>query len=553
MERRASMKIKDTKTGMTYEIPTIEEGKTLLALLRKRQVFLDAPCNGRGSCGKCKIKFLSGAPKVTEKERRLLTEEELSAGIRLTCSTVPTEDCTIAHAADGRDGAKTKQDRCDETMQAVAGEHQRDSQMPEKSAKASDAQTLQLGVAIDIGTTTLAASLLDMNTGKELAVATGINHQRSYGADVISRIEAANAGFAGELQESIRKDLEQLIGNLMAKLPRAADSAEAKKENLLIRKVVIAGNNTMCHLLLGLSCEKLGEAPFEPEDISMQRRYWNGTDIVILPGISAFVGADIVAGIYANDLTEHEETAMLLDVGTNGEMVIGNKQGLLVTSTAAGPVFEGGNISCGVAGISGAVSHVKITMDSGRKCDISYETIENIAPVGLCGSAVLDTVSELFHNRIVDETGLLQEPWFETGIEIARIASGGNDICLTQKDIREVQMAKGAIRTGIELLQEAYGNHDAVNKIYLAGGFGYFMNVDSAIGIGMFPAEFQNRIQSVGNSSLDGAKRFLLEDTTENSRAESQVKKIVSLSREINLAMHPDFNDRYMEAMNLDY
>jgi uncharacterized 2Fe-2S/4Fe-4S cluster protein (DUF4445 family) len=538
------MKIQDNETGMIYEIPASEEGKTLLALLRKRQVFLDAPCNGKGTCGKCKIKFLSGAPEATEKERRLLTEKELAAGMRLACHTVPQGDCVINTGA-GNHGW------------TGGGE-----------LKRTGAMTAALGIAIDIGTTTLAASMFDMDTGRELAVATGINHQRSFGADVISRIEAANRGLAKELQLSIQKDLELLISKLLADESETEDESGAKTNHSHIKKVVIAGNTTMCHLLLGLSCEKLGKAPFEPVDISLQRRRWNGTEIVILPGISAFVGADIVAGIYANDMTEHEEISMLLDIGTNGEMVIGNKHGILVTSTAAGPVFEGGNISCGVAGIPGAISHVQITLGADRECRINYKTINDMAPTGLCGSAVLDTVSELSRNEMLDETGLLQDPWFETGVMIAGTSTedrnekvqqteqkSGDEpsrlnICLTQKDIREVQMAKGAIRAGIELLQETYGEKDKAQCIYLAGGFGYFMDVESAFGIGMFPADFRGKIKSVGNASLEGAKRFLLEDAAENSGAENRIKKILALAKEINLAMHPDFNDRYVEYMN---
>lgn len=571
----------EEKSGKQLELGT-ETEKSLLALLQEQQIYVDAPCNGKGNCGRCHVRFLEGIPEPTEKEKRLLSETELAAGIRLACAALPKKDCRImllsensgeiaALAKGGREIAPR------EEKGTVSGEGEneaaplqgRKKTMPLQGGK----ENYSYGIAVDIGTTTLAAELVELKSGAKEAVATSVNHQRAYGADVISRIQAANEGKGALLQYCIRTDIKALMVDLVKQAGISREQVE---------KIVIAGNTTMCHLLRGLSCEGLGAAPFTPTDISL----WEGTagellgdytwnaKAVILPGISAFVGADIVAGIYSSGMDLQEKACLLLDIGTNGEMVIGGKEGFLVTSAAAGPVFEGGNISCGVPGIPGAVTHVSLQRKGGSgmpdfretesvsgkvvqeweekevfwRC---YETIGGKPPVGICGTGIIDVASELVREGLVDENGTLAEPWFAGGFPVA-----GDAVRFTQRDIREIQMGKSAIRAGMETLLLEYqkkkpeaGEPKAGESgipVFLAGGFGYYMDVEKAIRIGLFPEFFSGQVKAIGNSALEGAKQFLL---AEEEEAKGRMQWIVEHAREINLAMHPKFNDLYMEHM----
>lgn len=276
------------------------------------------------------------------------------------------------------------------------------------------------GAAVDIGTTTLAATLYDLTDRKRIAAASSVNHQRAYGADVLSRIQAANEGAAEELRLSICRDIDALLAGLVADAGIPDDAVE---------ELVIVGNTTMCHLLRGLSCAGLGAAPFTPEDLSL----WEGSgaelalsgrwsvSVTILPGISAFVGADIVAGIYALEM-DRKKNVLLLDIGTNGEMAAGGADGFLVTSAAAGPVFEGGNISCGVAGVPGAVTNLVLERDpaaTGGIRTVELSTIAGETPIGLCGTGIIDAVGEAVRLGLIDENGTFEEPWFTDGMPVA--------------------------------------------------------------------------------------------------------------------------------------
>ncbi len=526
------------KREATYRISASRDGKTLLALLRERGIYIDAPCGGAGNCGKCRVAFRRNAPVPTEKERRLLTESELAEGIRLACAVVLAEDAFI--------------DLPREEQTAIAALGMETGPVQRKSGKDGG----RYGIAIDIGTTTLAAALVDCDIGEAVAVHTAVNRQRAYGADVISRVKAANEGHAEAMREQIRADIRRLVEEL---------SVKADIEPAAVREIAVAGNTVMCHLLRGLSCRTLGEAPFTPADLSLwegecRELFGGGAAGVkgtVLPGISAFVGADIVAGIYGCGMHRLKSGAFFLDIGTNGEMAVGGRDGLLVTSAAAGPVFEGGNLSCGVPGIPGAVAHVtlKRAISAGRahlgadvlsgpaccggcvqKPEVFFETIGGCAPTGLCGTGVIDLVSELVRARLIDENGTLADPWSEEGFLVAQ------EVFLTQRDIREVQMGKSAIRAGIETLADAYDGK--IGTVFLAGGFGYEMDVAKAVRIGLFPGWFKKQFRLLGNSSLNGVVRFLCEEG-----ARDETEWIASHAREINLAMDPGFGDRYLQYM----
>ena len=496
--------------GHRIRIENTAEGTSILQALQARGEYILAPCGGNGTCGKCRVRFVQDPPAPSQADRKVLTEAEIADGVRLACRTAAVQGAVIEIEA----GDEKQMDVASGfTLDVASGRVpvQRDIVDGEKDTEEGGT----IAAAVDIGTTTIAMSAVDIGSGRILGTSTGINHQRSWGADVISRMEASNQGKGALLQKSIRADLDLL----REELGLAQDA-----------RMVISGNSTMEHLLQGLSCETLGVAPYTPVDISLHE-YENMT---ILPGISTFVGADIVSGIVACGIDQSEEICILVDLGTNGEMAIGNRHRIISASTAAGPAFEGGNISCGVAGIPGAVSSVEITDGEAR-----VETIGGLPPVGLCGTGVLETVYELLKEELVDEAGLLDDEYFDDGFPVAE------GIVFTNKDVREVQLAKSAVRAGLEVLLEEYGaDYDQIGKLYIAGGFGQKINLEKAVGIGLLPEELLDRMVPVGNSSLAGAVMAACDPSVlERMRA------VGENAEETALAENPLFSDLYMDNM----
>lgn len=503
------------------------ERETVLEWYQKNHSEIDAPCGGRGECGRCKIRFWSDAPNASEKEKARLSVTELEQGIRLACETERNgrEDFTLLGDVFA-DGIR------------VDLETREMSESPHNFKMEPDAK---FGIALDIGTTTLAIRLVRLDKKESrFFTLTAMNHQRAYGADVISRIQAANGGKLQELQKCIQQDVFAML------VKTVAEAGISPKQ---VEKIAIAGNTTMCHLLLGYSCEGLGQAPFKPENIELMKISAQElfdeiegsreeeeflsmleTEVVILPGISAFVGADIVAGMYYCDMDLQKEKQMLLDVGTNGEMVIGNSAGFIVTSTAAGPVFEGGKISCGMPAVRGAIAHFK---------NGTCEVIGDVKPQGICGSGLVDLVAHMLEEAIIDENGTLGDAYFTEGYPIGMTEDSCN-LRLTQTDIRELQMGKAAIRAGIEVLMEKY----RPEKIYLAGGFGAAIDADSAAKIELFPKELLHSIKPVGNAALEGTHKFLLD-----KYGEERVRDIVQKSQEILLAKEVKFEENYIHFM----
>lgn len=501
--------------------------KNLLELLKEEKVYLDAPCNGSGNCGKCKVQLIEGVTEPTERERKLLSEEELTAGIRLACQTMPVRECR-GILLNSQEEILTESAVLEECMQSDKQKQRQAVKDVEQRVSVTD-----YGIAIDIGTTTIAAVLVNLATGKNAASETGVNHQRAYGADVISRIKASVEGNGRQLQQILQEDLRKLMECLL-------ETAGIPKSH--VKRIVIAANTTMCHLLLGYSCDTLGVAPFQPVNIKLQKKNcrevfgiadWQAK-VTILPGISAFVGADIVSGLLACRMQEKEEYALFLDIGTNGEMAVGNKDVLFVTSTAAGPAFEGGNISCGVASVPGAIDKVEILFPYAR-----IHTLGDKNAIGLCGTGVIETVYELLRNRILDENGTLAEQFLEDGYPLVK-----NKIYLKQQDIREFQVAKAAIRAGMECLLERSGIPKEKNsKVYLAGSFGCHISVEKAFGIGLLPKRLKEQIQLVGNTSLDGARQYLLGEN------EACVETLASMAKEIRLTTDAEFQEKFLQYM----
>lgn len=508
--------------GAKKEEFEVASGDSLLDMLKKVGCYIPASCNGKGTCGKCKVKIIRGNISVSREDTALFTAEELAKGYRLACTSYPRFDCVVEIPSHREKGTEILVETVVPT----------ENYIDKKEIREEDDSK---GIVVDIGTTTIVMQLVSLQTGKIENTFATVNKQRAYGADVISRIEASIDGQKSKLRESIQADLLTGIKHF------------AKSDISKVKKVIIAANTTMVHLLMGYDCDTLGVYPFTPVNIETIETSLNellDTDVcdakvIIYPGISTYVGGDIVSGLFALGYEDKENVSILIDLGTNGEMAIGNKDKILVTSTAAGPAFEAGNITCGVASVPGAICNVDI--NSG---EVEIKTIGDAAAKGICGTGVIETVAELLKNELLDETGLFEDEYFETGYRLAG-GDDNSDISIYQKDIREIQLAKSAVRAGVETLISHYGiTYDKIEHIYIAGGFGYKMNIDKAIAIGLLPEELKSKIEAVGNACLSGVNKYLLKKD-----CEQDIKQIIDSALEVQLSSDKEFNNLYVEYM----
>lgn len=489
--------------GEAFEV---EQGTPLQDVLFTHGV--EFPCGGRARCKGCRVRVLKGRLPVTPEMQQVLKGEELDAGWRLSCQGKAEQDLTLEFA---QWEAKILTD---------------DSQFDFKPREG-------LGVAIDLGTTTLAAQLLDLSTANVLAVRTALNPQARHGADIMSRIGfASTSGGQKTLEDLIRKQLGKLIEELIT-------TAKAPRER--IRDVTIVGNTVMHHLFCGISIEPLSHYPFEPTNDGLQvfrpaDLGWKldaGCSVRFLPCLGSFVGSDILAGVLACKLHESKDLVALVDLGTNGEIVVGNRDRMLTSSTAAGPAFEGARIWMGMRAATGAISEVSVE-DGKLKCHV----LGNVEPRGICGSGLVDAVAYSLELGLIKESG--------------RLADGGRDMMLSppvklsQTDIRELQLAKGAIAAGIRILLEQWGAKiEDLTQLYLAGAFGNYINRRSARKIGLlkFPRE---KVTPSGNTALLGAKLALFTGDGEKGEYTELRKKI----KHVGLSADPHFQDIYVEEMS---
>lgn len=423
-------------------------GETLQAVLRRVGLAVDAPCGGQGTCGKCIV--LADGQAVP------------------ACRTPVDRDMTVV--------------------------------LPE--SKGAPTVVPKNGVrdmwhlAIDLGTTTVVGYLLDAATGKELARCSLPNPQGSYGADVVSRIRWALNGQMDALTGSIRGCLEKLTKELCCRGGRLPEGLE---------RVCLVGNPAMQQLFLGILPDNLARIPFDPllkqgrtEDAGAYLALWKGAVLLTVPDISGFVGADTVACILAAELDRREKLTLLVDIGTNGEMVLGSRGGLTACAAAAGPALEGANISCGMRGIPGAIDHVWI--ENGALC---HSVIGGEGAAGICGSGLVDAVAAALELGLLDSRGkvLKGDAIFLT-----------DRVKLTQEDIRQVQLAKGAIAAGIELMAARMGKTlSDIDEVLLAGAFGAAMDPDSACRMGLLPRELAGKVTAIGNAAGEGAKLLALD------------------------------------------
>ena len=438
-----------------------EQGNTLLKELQENGFEIYSPCGGNGTCGKCMV-YVKGEGDVT------------------SCIYPVTGDIEIV-LPEKREA------------KILVEQHAHTTSVPFNPGDSVGLSYFPHGVAIDIGTTTLVFYLVNLITGAIIETRAVVNPQTKYGADVISRINYA-ATTSGGL-ETLQKAILNVI-NLQ--LDHFIEIAEISANELV--KISIAGNTTMLHLLLGVDPLPIALAPFIPAFVDEQilkgreldLHCHSEAEIKILPSIAAYVGADIVAGIASIKPSVEYQRFLFMDIGTNGELALVTPETIWCCATAAGPAFEGANISCGMSAVEGAISVFGAD---------GYSVIGNAAPAGLCGSGLIDVVAHLVENKLVQSDGLLSEDF-----AIVPEISGNKGIVLTQQDIREVQLAKSAIMAGVKvLLKKASLTFEDLDALFLAGGFGNYIDLASAIKIGMLPKEMEHKTISLGNTSGTGA------------------------------------------------
>ncbi len=467
---------------------------------------VEFPCGARGRCQGCKIKVLAGALPITDEERRKLTGPELAEGWRLACRGRAESDLKIELA---------------QWEAAILTDNSVFAFTPREG----------LGLAVDLGTTTLVAQLVDLQTGHVLGVRAALNAQAKYGADIMSRVEFA---VAGQSQRVLQNLVRRQIGTLANDLLKTA--ASAKHE---IQSVVLVGNTVMHHLFSGISLEPLSHFPFEPVSPGLQvfaaaQLGWHlpGNPAVrFLPCLGSFVGSDILAGLLATKLHQSQRLAALIDLGTNGEIVVGNRERMLCASTAAGPAFEGARISMGMRAATGAISEVRV-QDSRVQCHV----LGNVAPRGICGSGLVDAVAAGLDLGWISAKGRLAQ-----GDSLVLAAP----VSLNQWDVRELQLAKGAIAAGLRILLGQWGaTRDDLAQVFLAGAFGNYLNLASARRIGLLDLG-ADRIRPAGNTALLGAKLALFSLPEQDGA----YPEVLARVKHVSLNEDAQFQEAFVEEM----
>jgi uncharacterized 2Fe-2S/4Fe-4S cluster protein (DUF4445 family) len=496
---------------------------------------LPSDCGGGGTCGKCLL-ILHPAPEPTAEDERFISSNELAQGVRLACQ----------HRVKVDTRAVIPQQR-GEVQILTEGVSRQEGWTPDSGSEG------HFGVAIDLGTTTIVAYLLALDSGVQISQLASLNPQVIFGEDVMSRITHAVREEDGlsELTTKVLTEIDGIVSSLL-------DGSGIEKDYL--SKMSIVGNTAMHHLLLGADVKSLGVAPYEPSirDAIVTSGSELGLmstpdlEVFLPPNIAGFVGGDTVGFILSQRLDLSDQIVVGIDVGTNGEIVLSNRGSISCCSTAAGPAFEGATIRYGMRGQDGAIEHVVIK-DPQKPPEITV--IGDVTPRGICGSAIVDTVAELRKFNIVDNTGRMQsissrvynDDDFGLSYLLAEVSPTSRKISFNQKDVRQVQLAKAAISAGITiLLQEDGITVDDIDSVMLAGAFGSYIRPESALEIGLLPPVNRERILQVGNAAGEGAKALLL-----SSQAREIANDFVSKIDYIELASHDEFQSIFIDSIAL--
>jgi len=479
------------REGKTVTVP---EGTTILQAAIDAGLEPNAPCGGAGKCKKCQMK--------------------IGDEVLLACQTKVEADVSVDTLPEKKENAQILMEGLFRPVELISGLLPRADQ--------------PLLAAIDLGSTSIVLYLHDAFTGEQLGVQSALNPQRQYGGDVVQRAQYAREQGAEVLSSCVRTTIDGLITTLSKKIGR-------KPEDVV--KIVMVGNSCMHHLFNEFPTDTLVLAPYEPYIKTPVVRPAGEVGFHVHPEamvhwlscIGGFVGADTVGCILAADMDKLEDLTLMVDIGTNGEIVLGNKNGMTATSTAAGPAFEGAKITCGMRGGDGAIDHTWI--ENGK---LGFHVIGGGEPIGICGSGLLDAAANLLELGEIDEMGRLEETYYFT-----------DKVFVNQKDIRELQLAKAAISAGIKILcrNEGYEVSD-VKQLLLAGAFGNYLDPHSACAIGLLPKEIEDRILPVGNAAGAGAEIAVL-----NVNEEKRAAQMASTVRFVELANDPSFQDVYVDEM----
>ena len=591
----------------------VAPGTNLVEAAQNAKIIIPSFCGSRGKCGKCKVKILKPDLPYTDQEKITLSPEERSVGIHLACQINITSDLHVEVISEEKAQTEkfltydlaesfdvdhllkksylelTKPDienLLDDSFNIESHIKTNDSQLNIPlfilqnlstllrkndfkvtittdnnqiiNIEAGDTSYKLLGVAIDLGTTTIVGSLVDMISGNILAIAARTNPQSMFGADVISRVNfsISEPGGLVKLQTTVIQTINEIIEEL-------CESTDCKFRE--IYEMSLAGNTIMNHLFLGVNPQYIAEAPYIPAYRKKQKYMAEELGIAMLPrgpvstlpNISGYVGGDITGFILASDLHKRDEITLGIDIGTNGEIVLGSKDRLICCSTAAGPAFEGGQIGSGMRAMEGALD--KFFIDEKQ---VFYHVIGDAEPKGICGTGLIDAVAEMRRVGIIDETGRILAPDLFDGVEWLKQRIVENDknydfiltnesngtkqvLKLKQQDVRELQLAKGAVAAGIEILMKELGiGVDQIEEILIAGAFGSYLNKYNALQIGLLPAISPDKIKFVGNAASLGAKKFLL-----SQKAREEADEIIKSTQYLELSTRLDFQEIFAEKM----
>ncbi len=591
-------------------------GTDLMEVMNDAGVEHDFPCGGMGRCGKCRLKISHGLNPPTAREKEILNAGEIEDGVRLACLTKVQNDMVVVTEGDKKlqhnillaseerpfnikphlnkifiniekpaiHDQRSDWRRIKDTLRKNGCEYN-DLTVPIRvlrqipavireaghritlvtdgnevlGIEAQDTSEKMLGMAFDIGTTTIVGYLLNLCSGEILGVASTLNPQTRFGADVISRVN-----FAAQNEDGLDKLHKTVIDAINMLIGKASGEAGVSRSN--IYGVSIAANTCMHHLFLGITPENIAAAPYVPatgepvvaaaEELCIEIN--PAGRIFVLPNIAGFVGADTTAVLLAAELEQSEDIKLIIDIGTNGEIAIGSKAGIVACSAAAGPAFEGAQISSGMRGADGAIDHVHFARQ------LEYSVIGGGAPLGICGSALLDTVAGLVELGIIDKRGRILNPDKLTNPAGKRFANHiiehggqpafllvpagktghGRPITCTQSDIRELQLAKGAMAAGVKVLIDKLGiGTGDIKEVLLAGAFGNYLNPHSACVLGLIPMELEGKIRMIGNAAGTGARLALL--SSDEYRKAGDIAGDVEF---VELGSYPKFNSIFGEC-----
>lgn len=597
----------------------VEEGTTIAEAAQRVDVFINNLCGGEGVCGRCRVQVTKGRAEAEEHAKGFFSSDEITKGYVLACQTPVHDDLEIVIPPESRMedskimiGGATEEtgktelkpivkkiylelppptsednvpdiERISRELRKQFGWHafdigldclqnlsdklrQNDWKITVTLARKGDGYRIlkidpldtsqaNYGVAVDVGTTTVVVQLVDLNTGRLLGSEGCHNQQASYGEDVISRvIFACGKGGLEPVQKAVIKNINQLIRKVCKEKDVPIDEINA---------IVAAGNTTMSHFLLGLSPCSIRLDPYVPtaDEFPLIRAEEIGIQInprgilQTIPCVASYVGGDIVAGVMSCGIPEHEEVRGLIDIGTNGEIAVGNKDWLVCCSASAGPAFEGGGTRCGMRAIKGAIEKVVISEGG-----LEYRTIGDARPRGICGSGLIDCIYELVKNGIIDPGGKfhrdrkndrlrIEESIPEYVIAFPDETESGAAVVITESDIDNLIKSKGAVFAAIKSLTDYIGlGFDMIETFYVAGGFGSFLDISKSIAIGLLPDIPREKIKFIGNSSLTGARMSLL--------SESAMETCINVSRSmtnIELSTYQPFTEEYIAALFLPH